>query len=319
MRPSTLWVTIAAIDDITPHIKQFTLVASDGRELPPFSGGSHVVVTFSDGGRTFRNPYSLLSSPRALTNYKIAVRLMKPSRGGSEWLHRVATVGMMLEISTPQNLFPLYKTARKQLLLAGGVGVTPMMAMIDDLAASGANWELHYSVRSAGHDRYGLELQSRFGERVRLYYTSGGERIDFATLLAGQPLGTHLYVCGPNNMIDDACGAAALAGWPESNIHVERFTVPSAGLPFDCYLAQSRKYIHVRSDQSLLEAIEAAGVDAPYMCRGGVCGQCETAVLELDGQLVHHDDWLSDEEKAAGDKIMTCVSRAICTRLVLDR
>jgi ferredoxin len=120
-------------------------------------------------------------------------------------------------------------------------------------------------------------------------------------------------------LIETIARAARAAGWAASHVHSEQFTAPPVGEPFDVYLARSRLTVHVPPGQSLLEAVEAAGVDAPYLCRGGACGQCETDVLELEGELVHNDDWLSNEEKAGGRKIMPCVSRARCTRLVLDR
>jgi ferredoxin-NADP reductase len=315
----TIPVEVARIEDVTPLIRQFTLRPAGAAELPPFSGGSHIVVVMRAGDRIFRNPYSLMGSPRDWTTYQIAVRRHDRGRGGSLFMHREVRVGTRLEIAHPVNLFPLAKRARKQILLARGVGITPMMAMIDDLCLGSVPWELHYVIRGPGHDGFGLGLRERHRDRIRLYYDSADDAPDFSQILAAQPLGTHVYTCGPEQMIAAVDRAARDGGWSASHIHSEQFAAPPVGAPFEVRLARSGLTVRVPAERSLLEAIEAAGVDAPYLCRGGACGQCETDVLELDGELVHHDHWLSEEEKARGRKIMPCVSRARCSRLVLDR
>ena len=315
----TIPVEVVAIEQVTPLIKQFTLRGVDRAELPPFSGGCHVIVVMHGQQRTFRNPYSLLSSPNVLSAYQIAVRRDDQGRGGSLFMHQQVAVGSRLEIAYPVNLFPLAKLARKHILIAGGVGITPILAMVDDLRGSPAPWELHYGVRGPEHDHFGRKLLEHDGPRVHLYYDSAGQVLNFDRILADQPLGTHVYICGPGAMIGAVECAAKAAGWADSHIHSEKFTAPPGGEPFDVYLARSQLTIHVPSERSLLEAIEAAGVDAPYLCRGGACGQCETDVLELDGELIHNDHWLSDEEKKSCRKIMPCVSRARSSRLVLDR
>ncbi|MDB5336795.1 MAG: oxidoreductase [Planctomycetaceae bacterium] len=311
-------VVVTAIEEVTPLIKRFTLRQIAGGGLPPFSGGCHVTVVMRGGERTFRNPYSLLSSPRNLDSYEIAVRRDDQGRGGSLFMHESVTVGTRLEISHPINLFPLSKLARKQILIAGGVGITPILAMIDDLSAGPISWELHYSMRGHEHAFFGNWLTGQHGDRVRLYDTSAGQRIDFATLVARQPLGTHLYVCGPGPMIADALASARAAGWPESHLHVEQFAPPPAGEAFEVHLATSGKTVQVSAEQSLLEALEAAGIEAPYLCRSGACGRCELNVVELDGELLHNDHWLTAEDRLSGTKIMPCVSRSKCRRLVLD-
>ena len=313
----TIPVEVSVIEQVTPLIKQFTLCPVSGA-LPPFAGGCHVIVVMHGKDRTFRNPYSLVSSPRDLSSYQIAVRRHDQGRGGSLFMHQQVQVGTRLEVAHPVNLFPLAKLARKHILIAGGVGITPMMAMIDDLRSGLVPWELHYGVRSPEHDYFGQKLRALDGNRINLYYDSAAA-LDFGRVLADQPLGTHVYTCGSVGMIDDVASAAKRAGWAASHIHSERFTVPPVGAPFEVYLARSKLTVNVPSERSLLESIEAAGVDARYLCRGGVCGQCETDVIELDGELLHNDHWLSGDEKASGKKIMPCVSRARCTRLVLDR
>jgi ferredoxin-NADP reductase len=315
----TIPVEVVAIEQVTPLIKQFTLCPVDGRQLPPFSGGCHVIVVMHGRERTFRNPYSLMGSPRNLSCYQIAVRRHDQGRGGSLFMHQEVHLGTRLDVAHPVNLFPLAKLARKQIFIAGGVGITPIMAMIDDLQSGPVPWELHYRVRAPEHDHFGRKLLAQNGDGVHLYYDSLAQALEFRRILANQPLGTHVYACGAEEMVAAVAKEAKAAGWTDSHIHCERFTVPPAGEPFDVCLSRSNITVHVPAERSLLEAIEAAGIDAPYLCRGGVCGQCETEVLELDGTLLHNDHWLSDEEKAGGKKIMPCISRARCTRLVLNR
>jgi ferredoxin-NADP reductase len=314
----TIPVRVVAVEQVTPQIKHFKLAAVDGARLPAFSGGSHIIVVMNDVDRVHRNPYSLLGVPAQLETYEIAVRRMEQSRGGSHFMHDSVGVGSTLEIAHPVNLFGLSKIGRKHILIAGGVGITPILGQMEDLHQDGVRYEIHYSVRSPEHAAFLSRLQQRAADRLKVYYDSSGQAIDFDGLLSTQPLGTHFYVCGPAGMIELVVAKARAWGWPESHIHWEQFSAPPAGEAFDVHLAKSRLDVHVVPDQSLLESIEAAGVEVPYLCRGGVCGFCRTDVLELDGELIHNDHYLSDEERASGRVIMPCVSRARCKKLVLD-
>jgi ferredoxin-NADP reductase len=227
--------------------------------------------------------------------------------------------GHVLTIGWPVNLFPLDLRARKHLLLAGGIGITPFIAMLAQLERSGLAFELHYGIRTRSHGAYWKELQARYGEhRVHVYCDAEGSCIPVGALLTSQPLGTHLYVCGPAGMIDGTLDAAHRCGWPRQNLHSERFLAPPPGRPFRVVLARSQKALEVAEHQSILEAVERAGVDAPFLCRGGACGQCETAVLSCDGSLDHNDHFLTDEEKSSARKVMICVSRFSGRELVLD-
>ncbi len=314
----TLAVEVAAIDMVTPLIKHFKLASADGGPLPAFSGGSHIIVVMHGAARMHRNPYSLLSSPRELDHYEIGVRRMEESRGGSHYMHDEVRVGSRLEIAHPVNLFALDKIARKHVLIAGGIGITPFLAQLEDLHDGAVPYELHYSVRSPEHAAFLTRLREREGENVRMYYDSENQAVDFDGLLSNQPLGTHVYVCGPAGLINKVIATAKDRGWPDSHVHWEQFSAPPVGDAFDVFLSRSRLTVHVPHDQSLMESIEAAGVEVPYLCRGGVCGYCQTRVLELDGELLHNDHFLSDAEKAKGNSIMPCVSRARCKNLVLD-
>jgi len=315
----TLSVRVARIEAVTPEIKRFTLVSTDGAHLPPFSGGSNVVVLIPHENGAYRNAYSLMSSPYDSSVYQIAVRRVEEGRGGSQRMHEAVNEGDVLEILRPVNLFPLSKHARLHLFIAGGVGITPVCSQLAELRLRGTPFEVHLAVRGTEHARLGEELKREYGDAVRLYRGDIDQRLDIAAVLADRPLGSHLYVCGPESMIQDAIDIAHALGWTDSHIHYERFLEQgSAGEAFSVTLARSGATIEVSPDQSLLEAAEAAGHRIPYLCRGGACGECETAVLELDGEILHTDDWLSDEDKATNKKIMPCVSRAKCSRLVID-
>lgn len=314
----TIPVRVVAAEQVTPQIKHFTFAPIAGGELPAFSGGSHIIVVMRGAQRVYRNPYSLMSSPNELDNYQISVLRVDPSRGGSAFMHEQVRVGTELEIAHPVNLFALAKLARKHLLLAGGIGITPFIAQLHDLRLTDVPYELHYATRSPEHGAYCELIAQAEPQRARLYHDSARRFIDIEGLLSGQPLGTHVYVCGPAGMIARVLDTARALGWPESHVHYERFAAPPTGEAFDVYLQKSGIDLHVLPDQSLLEAIEAAGVDAPYLCRGGVCGFCRAEVVSVDGELVHNDHFLSNDEKASGKAIMPCVSRARCSKLILN-
>jgi ferredoxin-NADP reductase len=310
------------VDQVVPVndlITRFRFVHREGWPLPPFSGGAHTVVEMEDNGIRRRNPYSLMGDPEDTSGYSISVRRDDGGRGGSLFMHREVRPGMEMVISHPVNLFPLDLRARKHLFLAGGIGITPFLAMMAQAQRLGLRFELHYAARSRALGAYMAELSERYGERVHLYLDEEGIRIDLQRLLMGQPMGTHLYVCGPKPMLRWVLDTAMGLGWPRAAVHHEEFLAPSSGQPFEVELAASGKRFTVGTHQSLLEAIEAAGVDAPYLCRGGACGQCETDVVACNGTILHNDHWLTEDQRASGRKIMPCVSRFEGGTLVLDR
>lgn len=310
-------VRVAEVEPVTSRIKRFRLVPVDSA-FSDFSGGSHVTVCMQAPDRLIRNPYSLMGSPSDTSSYQISVLKVDDSRGGSHFMHDQVKVGTELEISEPLNLFPPAKLARKHILVAGGIGITPFMSMMSELAALGADFELHYGVRSFEDGAYCKLLESRYGPRIHLYFQDKGQFVPLDQVLSKQPLGAHVYVCGPKPMIDWALRTAALAGWPDENVHSEQFTAPPGGNPFTVKLARSGRSITVGGHQSILEALEQAGVDAPFLCRGGACGQCETGVTACDGYIEHNDHYLSEAEKASGKKIMICMSRISGDSISLD-
>ncbi len=312
-------VRVAAIIPVADKVKRFRFERIDGHPMPIFSGGAHVVVGMRDGDVLRRNPYSLMSPPADSSGYEISVLRVEQSRGGSAFLHEKLKLGDQLTLSQPLNLFPIDQRGKKHIMLAGGIGITPFIAMMDQLDRGNQYFELHYAVRTRTHGAYWRELAAKYGaNRVKIYCDEEKLFIPSEALLGNQPLGTHLYVCGPAGMINGVLGQARKLGWPAQNLHSEEFLAPPPGKPFKVRLMKSGKTIAVHSHQSILEAVEAAGIDAPYLCRGGACGQCETNVIACTGSLEHNDHFLEPEDKASGRKIMICVSRINGSNITLD-
>ena len=272
-----------------------------------------------DHGTRRLNPYSLMGDPGDTRRYSISVRRDDLGRGGSLFMHHHVRVGQEMVLSHPVNMFALDARARKHLMIAGGIGITPFLAQIAQVSRDGGRFELHYAARNRDLGAYMSDLVARHGDKVHLYFDVENQVIDLAALLARQAIGTHLYVCGPKGMISWVRATAAAMGWPEGAVHHEEFLAPGTGAVFTADLRASQLQVQVGTHQSLLEAIEAAGVDAPYLCRGGACGQCETRVLACDGRILHRDHWKTAAEHDDGGTIMPCVSRFEGTRLVLDR
>ena len=310
-------VIVSAVLPLNDLVSRFEFKRKDGNHFPTFSAGAHTVVHMRDGDRQRLNPYSLMSDPADTETYAISVRRDDEGRGGSLFMHNNVKVGDAMEITYPVNLFSLDLRAKKHVFLAGGIGITPFMAMIAQLERSSNSWELHYSVRTEALGTYVDQLVSKYPNKVRIYYDDQSQSINLENLLDGQPLGTNVYVCGPKGMIDWVHKTAAAAGWPDANVHSEEFTAPQPGKEFQVRLCRSGKTITVGENESLLEAMEREGVDAPFLCRGGACGQCETNVVSSDGEFIHRDHWLEPDEQ--GNKIMPCVSRFIGKSLEIDR
>lgn len=312
-------VRVDRIEQVTPLIKTFRLVDPDHAMLPAFSGGSHVIVLIERNGKTFRNPYSLMGSPFDLRSYEIAVRRADGGRGGSLAMHEEVMAGDILQITYPVNAFPLEQLAAKHVLVAGGVGITPILGHVRELEVGKVPFEVHYAVRGREHAALADRIGAQTNGAVHFYFEDQGQRVPFDQVLSRQPLGTHMYVCGPEGMLETALRAGREAGWPESHIHFEVFNQQTSGAPFEVAFRKSGRLIKVPPELSLLEAAEAEGISIPYLCRGGACGYCETDVIECDGEILHRDIWLSANERKSNRKIMPCVSRALCSVMVVDR
>ncbi len=315
---NTITVKVAAIEQVTPLIKQFTLVREDGQSFPAFSGGSHVVVVMEINGRTHRNAYSLMGSPENTGSYQISVRRQERSRGGSVFMHEHVIEGTLLQMALPVNLFQLSSERHQHILIAGGVGIAPFMSHLYEIERNGDQYELHYAFRTPEHGAFREQLEAKCGNHACFYVDSLGQRLDIKALLKARSPDHDVYVCGPSAMVSAVLETARELGWPESRIHCEQFTAPSMGEAFKVQLAKSGLEVEVACDVTLLEALETAGADPDSLCRSGACGRCELEVLELDGEIHHYDQYLSDAEKAAGRKILPCVSRARCTHMLLN-
>ncbi|AYF03152.1 oxidoreductase (plasmid) [Paracoccus yeei] len=304
---------LTARETLSPRITRFRFEHPEGRPLPLFSGGAHVMVEMQDGDILRRNAYSLISDPEDGSGYEIAVQREDQGRGGSLFMHEKARPGDLMRVGLPVNLFALNLTARKHLLIAGGVGITPFIAQTRELQRLGLPYELHYAVRA----RDELAALPLLPEGVHVHVSAEGSRMDLDAILSEQPLGTHLYVCASDRMISTVLDSALALGWPRDALHSEEFLAPAPGEPFQVFCARSHKTLTVGAHESLLEALENAGIAAPWLCRGGACGQCETDVIACDGTIEHHDHWLEPEERAR--KIMPCVSRFRGQLLTIDR
>ncbi|MBY0134732.1 PDR/VanB family oxidoreductase [Paracoccus yeei] len=304
---------LTARETLSPRVTRFRFEHPEGRPLPLFSGGAHVMVEMQDGDILRRNAYSLISDPEDGSGYEIAVQREDKGRGGSLFMHEKARPGDLMRVGLPVNLFALNLTARKHLLIAGGVGITPFIAQTRELQRLGLPYELHYAVRA----RDELAALPLLPEGVHVHVSAEGSRLDLGAMLSAQPLGTHLYVCASDRMISTVLDTAQSLGWPRDALHSEEFLAPAPGEPFQVFCARSHKTLTVGTHESLLEALENAGIDAPWLCRGGACGQCETDVIACDGTIEHHDHWLEPEERAR--KIMPCVSRFRGQLLTIDR
>ncbi|RQO68735.1 ferredoxin--NADP(+) reductase [Aquitalea sp. FJL05] len=311
-------VRVVRIEQASPLIKRFTLQAQDGGQLPSFSGGSHIIVRMPTASGLIHNAYSLLSSPFQLQQYQIAVRREEASRGGSAFMHEHVAVGDILQISPPNNLFPLHAISGRHILIAGGIGITPFMSQMEELQTSGAAFELHYAFRSREQAAFVDELAARYGAHCHFHDAARGEQCNVASLLAQLAEQDHIYVCGPVSLIEAVKAAGAAQGIAPARLHWEQFAASTqSGEAFTVVLARSGREIRVEAAQTILQAIEQDGSAAvDCLCREGVCGTCEVAIVQ--GEAEHRDQYLSEEEKAAQQSLLICVSRARGERIVLD-
>ena len=304
-------------------INAYELVDPAGAALPPFTAGSHIDVKLAGN---FIRQYSLCNDPRERHRYVIGVLNVVGGRGGSKSMHESVRVGDLLNISAPRNNFSLAQGASRHVLLAGGIGVTPMMAMVETLSARGADFSLLYCSRSpeltAFRDR--LKRHAKAG-RVVFHHDEGdpARGLDVVAALREHEPGTHLYCCGPGGLMKAV--AAATAHWPAGTVHFEFFSTPvAAAAPlrqadrpdiFQVRLASNGAVYTVPPDRSIVEVLRENGVECETSCEAGICGTCRTRYLE--GSPEHHDFLLSDEEHE--EFVLICCARSQSDMLVLDR
>jgi ferredoxin-NADP reductase len=284
-----------------------------GEPLPSWAPGAHIDVVLPTG---LTRQYSLCGAVDDNKSWRIGVLREPESRGGSQWIHDNAQEDTHLQVRGPRNHFPLLDSPR-YLFLGGGIGITPLLPMIAQVNASGAEWELYYGGRLRGSMAFLDELES-YGDRVTIQPQDQLGMLDLAKILGEPDVSTSVYCCGPTGLIDAV--EQQCETWPKGALHVERFTnavAPAAdNTEIKVELRTSGITLAVPPELSILEAVRNAGVQVISSCSEGTCGSCETEVLE--GDIDHRDTVLSDEERAMNDTMMICVSRAKCGRLVLD-
>lgn len=310
---------VARAWDEADDVRGLTFVAANGTRLPPPTPGAHIDVRVGDG---IVRQYSLTNGPQDADAYHVAVRLAPDSRGGSIAMHELSE-GDEVTISAPRNHFPLVPDAAQHLLLAGGIGITPLYSMMRHLHDEGKSFALHYFTRGPAATAFHAELSAHeYASKVDFHYALEPERVELYLhdMLRHRPQGAHLYVCGPAPFMKLVHEAAA-GDWPPEAVHCEYFAAdplaeagPREG--FEVTLARTGGTFAVPAEASILSVLAGCGVDVPCSCEQGVCGTCLTGVLE--GEPDHRDVFLTDSERKCGDKILVCVSRAKSRHLVLD-
>jgi vanillate O-demethylase ferredoxin subunit len=299
--------------------RSLELRAPDGADLPPFTAGAHLDVHLPGG---MSRSYSLTNPQSERHRYVITVNRDAASRGGSRHMCEVVRPGEMLQINAPSNTFQLREDAEQSVLLAGGIGITPLWCMIQRLEQLGKPWRLYYAARTRPKMAFLGELQQleqRAPGRVTFNFDHepGATMFDIAAIVREQPPSAHLYCCGPTGMLK-AFEAATQGRAPET-VHLEYFTsdvAPAQQGGFEVVLARSKKTIRIEPGQTILQAVLALGMNVPRSCTQGVCGTCDTAVLE--GIPDHRDTVLSKRERESNKKMMICCSGSLSERLVLD-
>ena len=315
----TIKTLVTEVRNKAQGIKIYELRSLDGSNLPAFSAGAHIDVNVPNG---FVRSYSLCNSPSESHRYLIAVNLDQASRGGSICMHASVRSGDVLTISPPINNFELAEDAKMSFLIAGGIGITPLWSMVQRLQDIRKPWRLYYCAREPRAAAFVDELQQYAmpeRERLHLHFDSeqAGKLLDLAEIVKHARADTHLYCCGPAGLIEAfECATRSL---PRSLLHVEHFSNsqrPAIAGGFVVELAKSKKQLTIPAGSSILDALLAAGVDAPYSCQEGLCATCETRVIA--GIPDHRDHVLSEREKASNCTIMICCSGSKSDRLILD-
>lgn len=309
-------VRVAGAWEEAESVRAFELELSDGQTLPPFVAGAHLEVTFPLATGPAVRRYSLSGDPANRSRYRIAVLREPNGRGGSAFMHERVGEGDMLDVSQPRNEFQLDETTEHTVLIAGGIGITPIISMAYRLNSIGASFELHYAARTRERLAFIDELEQLCGSHLWISVNSEGRRLDLPAVLGDSAPGRHAYVCGPRRLIEGVRSTASKAGWAEANVHFESFGAhaESTDRPVHVELRQSGMSLDVPVGTSILEAMLEAGVFASYECERGECGMCSTTVVE--GEPDHRDHCLTGEQQRS--LMCTCVSWAKSDSLVLD-
>lgn len=307
-------LVVESVTTVADGVVEVTLLDEAGG-IPPWTPGAHVDLVLGELVRQ----YSLCGDPLDTKRLVVAVLREPESRGGSAYVHENLTVGSTVTVRGPRNHFPLV-SAPRYLFVAGGIGITPLLPMIREAEAAGADWHLYYRGKRRAGMAYAEQLV-RYGDKVTLLPGDETGPMDLAAIL-GDPRGdTLVYTCGPERLLlglEDICSAS----WPSGALHLERFAAKEIDAPeggersFELELAASGVTLTVPPDRSVFQVIEDAGISVLGSCHEGICGTCEAIVLE--GEVDHRDSVLNESERAANDAMMVCVSRCFSDRLVLD-
>lgn len=310
-----LELEVRRLRTVAESILIIDLVDPSGASLPEWKPGAHLDLVLSNG---MIRQYSLCGDSTERGMYSVAVLRDPSSRGGSNHIHDTFVEGMSVEVKGPRNHFPLVESPR-YLFVAGGIGITPIVPMIASAVAAGADWSLHYGGRSRGSMAFLDELDALGRDRVTIHPEDESGILDLESLLREHDPDTVVYTCGPYSLLQAI--EDRTAGWPSGSVHMERFSpkvidVPAVADSFEIELSESNKVLVVEPDKSVLQTLEEAGIEVYSSCQDGTCGTCETPVLS--GIVDHRDSILGPEEQAAHDCMYVCVSRAACSRLVLE-
>lgn len=313
-------VEITDVRSVAKDVKSYTFEPVNKGTLAEFDAGAHITVHLKDGQQ---RQYSLLNAPYERHRYQIAVKLDPKGRGGSKSIHESWKKGDVIQVSKPRNNFLLYENATRHILIAGGIGITPMLSMAHRLSTLEKAFMLHVCAQTAKDVPFAKELENRsFGPNVQVHLNNdqGRPSINIGAALATPRDGDLIYVCGPAGFMEWVRSSAETLGWAPEQVHFESFSAPPTDdIPnhvFEVHLKKSGKTLEVGKDMSILDALHHANIKVPYACGRGTCGTCIAAVTE--GEADHRDAYLSEIEKSKGDQICLCVSRAAGDAISLD-
>ncbi|WP_420413952.1 PDR/VanB family oxidoreductase [Roseibium sp.] len=307
---------IQQIDTVTDRIKLFTLVAADGSDLAAYDAGAHIDFDLGSAGTRSYSLVDFETRATPVAAYHVAVQREDDGDGGSKAMHALS-VGDTVSVTPPKNDFHLHVGTAPALLIAGGIGVTPIISFAAELKSRGAQFAFHYAARDASNCAFQTELESQFGDALTLWFDDQ-KMIELDRLIGEARPDTNIYCCGPKGMIEAVRERAEAAGFAKEQIHFELFASPAShdgDQPFEVEISDGRVF-SVPADKTIVEVLEENGVDVMYDCARGDCGICQTDVVS--GTPDHRDVVLSDAERASGEIMQICVSRAKSARLVLD-
>ena len=301
---------VSKVEGVTPRIKLFEMIALNGAPLPGFTAGAHIDVELGNGDE---RSYSLLNDQGDDDLYVIAVLREEGGRGGSKWMHDVLREGDVIRTAPPENDFRLSEAGDHHILIAGGIGITPILPMAARLRELGKDYAIHYCARSQEEAAFANEIANRHAERARFHYDGGvpGCGLDVPALLANRPSAAHAYVCGPAGLIK----AVREAGreWPSGTIHFELFKGLNSDLgldalnePFDIVCKRAGRRLTIPADRSILDVLKSEGFRIRSLCKEGVCGTCRVDLIS--GEVDHRDECLDEDEH--DEALQVCVSRA---------